>query len=245
MIRAGKHVAVVAGVLTAASLGATASLGSTRARGTQAPSTSITDLIRHHRQVEVTFTSSEPNSTFECKLDHRGFRPCMSPKRYRGLSSGSHTVKVRAKSGGLVDPTPPEESFRIARPPYPPLPKGKPPVLMHGDTCEFSTELIWPTHTEWEVSSSRRLTDICAGADASQRSTGLFVILRQNYLWDTQAFDTVDVPYSGPVRITHAPTGEGVEDSAQLHGRLRFTSKRGVSGTLRLRNDTVRLTGSG
>jgi hypothetical protein len=249
MLRAGGPTVIAVTVAVTVSLGVATSAGASRRPVTAAdkktpPSTSITDVTHHHRRAEITFSSSEPESTFKCKLDHRGFQPCASPKRYRGLSSGRHVVKVRAKSGGLVDPTPVGKSFRTARPPYPPLPKGKPPVLMHGDTCEFSTELIWPTHTEWEVSSRRRLTDICAGADARHRSTGRFVILRQNYLWDTQSLDTVDVPHSGPVRITHAPTGARVEDSAQLHGRLRFTSKRDVSGTLRLRNDTVRLTGT-
>jgi len=251
MTRAGNRIAAaaVAGLTVCLWFAVSASvcLGSEGGIAAQtSPTTSIADAAIHQRRAQFTFTSSEPNSTFECKLDHRGFRACTSPKRYRGLSSGRHTVKVRARSpGGLVDPTPAEKSFLIARPPYPPLPKGKPPILMHGDTCEFSTELIWPTHTEWEVSSRRRLTDICAGADARHRSTGRFVILRQNYLWDTQSFDTVDVPHSGPVRIMRAPTGARVEDSAQLHGRLRFTSKRGVSGTLRLRSDTVRLTGTG
>jgi len=221
-----------------------ASLGPEPAIASQVPpSTSITDSNIHQRRARFTFTSSEPNSTFECKLDHRGFRPCNSPKNYRGLSSDRHEVKVRAtSSGGLVDPTPAKKSFRIAHPPARPLSKGRPPVLMHGNTCFLSTSLIWPTHSEWDVLSRRRGTDICAGADPEDRSTGRFAILRQNFVWVTQTLDVVDVPNSGPVRITDAPMGARVEDSAQKHGRLRFTSKRGVKGTLRLRDDTVRLT---
>jgi hypothetical protein len=209
------------------------------------PRTSITDIRVHQRRAESTFGSSDPNSTFECKLDHAGFRSCTSPKSYRGLSSGRHTLKVRATdAGGVVDPTPAKKAFRIPHPPGGPVPKGKPAHLMYGDTCALSTELIWPTRTEWEVESRRRLTDICAGADPDESSTGRFAILRQNFIWETQSLNVVDVPHSGTVKITHAPEGKRVEASAQKDGRLRFTSRHGVTGTLRLKDDTVRLSDS-
>jgi len=209
------------------------------------PKTAITDVRVHHRRAESTFTSSDPNSTFECNLDHVSFRSCAAPKTYWGLSSGRHMLKVRATdAGGLVDPTPATKSFRIPTPPGGPVPKGQPAHLMHGDTCALSTELIWPTRTEWEVGSRRKLTDICAGADPDHSSTGRFAILRQNFIWQTQTLSVVDVPHSGTIKITHAPEGSRVEASSQRDGRLRFTSKRGVTGVLRLHDDTVRSQGS-
>jgi hypothetical protein len=53
------------------------------------------------------FTSSEPNSTFECSLDGEAFALCSSPKSYVNLSEGSHTFQARATDAtGSTDATP-------------------------------------------------------------------------------------------------------------------------------------------
>src|SRR5919197_4423409 len=53
------------------------------------------------------FTSSEPTSTFECRLDASDFASCSSPKTYTGLAVGQHTFSVRATdAAGHVDQTP-------------------------------------------------------------------------------------------------------------------------------------------
>ena len=54
-----------------------------------------------------------------CKLDHGPFRPCGSPKTYRGLSAGRHRFAVAAvalDAFGERDPTPAVRHFRIAKP---------------------------------------------------------------------------------------------------------------------------------
>ncbi len=60
------------------------------------------------------FTSSEPNSTFACKLDSAPFKPCDAGKRkYRHLDFGKHKFKVVATdAAGNADPTPAKDKFK-------------------------------------------------------------------------------------------------------------------------------------
>ncbi len=60
------------------------------------------------------FTSSEPDSTFECKLDKKEFKPCESPKRVKRLDEGKHKFRVRAiDEAGNVDPSPAKDKFKV------------------------------------------------------------------------------------------------------------------------------------
>jgi hypothetical protein len=63
------------------------------------------------------FSSSEPGSTFECRLDssqESAFGPCASPKSYISLPLGPHNFEVRAiDAAANVDPTPAARSFTI------------------------------------------------------------------------------------------------------------------------------------
>jgi hypothetical protein len=51
------------------------------------------------------FSSSKPNSTFECRLDDATFASCASPRAYDQLGDGSHTFAVRATALGSTGPT--------------------------------------------------------------------------------------------------------------------------------------------
>src|SRR5207253_10465253 len=54
-----------------------------------------------------TFTSSEPGSSFECRIDGGSFAPCTSPHSVGGLTDNAHTFEVRATdAAGNTDPTP-------------------------------------------------------------------------------------------------------------------------------------------
>lgn len=62
---------------------------------TQAPTTTI-DSGPTGSTNSFTFSSSEPGSGFECRIDGGSFRPCSSPYSAGGLGDGFHTFEVRA-----------------------------------------------------------------------------------------------------------------------------------------------------
>jgi hypothetical protein len=60
------------------------------------------------------FTSSEPNSTFQCRVDAGSFASCTSPKTLAHLNDGTHTFSVRAiDRDGNPDPTPATRSVTV------------------------------------------------------------------------------------------------------------------------------------
>jgi subtilisin-like proprotein convertase family protein len=68
------------------------------------------------RTARFRFSSSEPGSTFECKLDRRKFKPCSSARRLKRLRPGRHRFAVRAiDAAGNVDPTPAKHRWRVLR----------------------------------------------------------------------------------------------------------------------------------
>ena len=85
-----------------------------------APETTITRSPRSRTRRHAArfgFRSSEPQSSFECKLDRSRFKPCGSPKTYRHLESGTHRFEVRGSDpAGKTDPTPASWRWRIKRP---------------------------------------------------------------------------------------------------------------------------------
>lgn len=83
------------------------------------PETTITKKPKKKsakRRATFKFVSSEPDSTFECKLDKKPFKPCTSPQRYKRLKPKRHRFQVRAiDAAGNVDPTPAKAKFRIKK----------------------------------------------------------------------------------------------------------------------------------
>jgi hypothetical protein len=60
------------------------------------------------------FSSSEPGSSFQCKLDHGPFRRCKSPFTSKRLSLGPHVFRVRARDrSGELDPSPAAYGFEV------------------------------------------------------------------------------------------------------------------------------------
>ncbi|MFL5893303.1 MAG: hypothetical protein ACJ75I_11250 [Solirubrobacterales bacterium] len=98
---------------------------------------------------------------------------------------------------------------------------------------------LWPVTNGWRISDHRILTAVYAGAVPGHRSTGRLVVFRQNFVRVTQTSDRVDVPGSGPLRVTSAPQGKVNQTAVQRHGTLHFAGANGTTGTLHLRNDSV------
>lgn len=90
------------------------------------PSTSSTAMF--------TYASTEPGSTFECKLDGAAFASCAPDGVvYNGLGSGPHTFQVRAiDPSENADPTPAGYTFGVVLPspsfPAQPSPLGPSPL---------------------------------------------------------------------------------------------------------------------
>jgi hypothetical protein len=60
------------------------------------------------------FSSSEPGSSFECKLDSGSWVACATPKSYAGVSVGYHRFSVRAiDSARNVDTTPATRNWAV------------------------------------------------------------------------------------------------------------------------------------
>jgi hypothetical protein len=62
----------------------------------------------------ISFSASEADATFQCRLDSDSWAACASPSHYSGLSEGAHTFQVRATDpAGNTDPTPAAASWTV------------------------------------------------------------------------------------------------------------------------------------
>jgi hypothetical protein len=61
--------------------------------------------LTNRRSAGFGFSSSKPDSSFECRLDDAAFTACESPVVYDQLGDGSHTFAVRATALGNTGPT--------------------------------------------------------------------------------------------------------------------------------------------
>ena len=85
---------------------------------TAAPRTSLrrAQIDQALQKATFRFASSEPGSTFRCKLDRKRFKRCVSPKTYKKLAPGKHVFRVKARDrAGNVDATPTVRRFKIKK----------------------------------------------------------------------------------------------------------------------------------
>jgi hypothetical protein len=85
-----------------------------RSRATEYEDQEAAEEPQRRHLADLKFKSTEACSTFKCKIDHKKFRKCKSPKTYHGLDSGKHVFKVKAiDADGNVDKTPAKDMFKI------------------------------------------------------------------------------------------------------------------------------------
>ncbi len=67
------------------------------------------------RKAKFAFSSDEPGSTFECRVDKNQFETCTARTRFK-TRPGKHTLEVRALDpAGNVDPTPAKAKWKVRR----------------------------------------------------------------------------------------------------------------------------------
>jgi hypothetical protein len=104
-----------------------------------------------------------------------------------------------------------------------------------------SRDVIDPLVNAWRVGSRTQFTQVDAGALTRDGSIGALAVFRYDFATAKQDTTLIKVLGAGPVRVERAPMGGEVEDSAQRKGKIEFSGRRGVGGTLDLSDDTVSL----
>jgi bacillolysin len=86
---------------------------------TSAPQTTITKGPKAKttiRKARFVFKSTEPSSSFRCKLDKKKWTSCAPPKKYKKLKPGKHKFRVYAiDAAGNVDASPAVWKWRVRR----------------------------------------------------------------------------------------------------------------------------------
>jgi hypothetical protein len=92
--------------------------GGAGAGDTTAPDTQITagpKAKSTKRKASFAFTSTEPGSTFECKLDDAAFAACSAPLEIK-VEKGKHSFEVRATdASGNIDTTPATQTWKVKK----------------------------------------------------------------------------------------------------------------------------------
>jgi hypothetical protein len=113
-------------------------------------------------------------------------------------------------------------------------------MLGPGSATTIPMGELYPVRGGWAAGACFGITWVWAGASGEHPSTGRLVIARSGRWPHPRIHVDVDVPGSGPLKITDAPLGPDAAISAQ-RGELEFTSKSGITGTLDLSTDTITL----
>ncbi len=117
------------------------------------------------------FSSTEPGSSFECKLDSGAFAACSSPKAYSGLGEGAHSFSVRATdTSGNTDPSPATQSWSVDASTPPPDP----------------VEAVWSAPTNPRVNVPVVLDGTRSTGNGALRCTWAFENETGTIVWQTR-----------------------------------------------------------
>jgi hypothetical protein len=138
-------------------------------------------------------------------------------------------------------PPEPEPASPRDRPRYELLPRVEPAQILPDPDPVVPADVLNPIVNGWRAGDRNGIILVEAGlaGDDPSGTKGRFVIFRERERPFAQDVHLVDVPGSGELRITEAPTGLQAARSAQRRGKIEFTSELGVTGTLDLRHDRV------
>jgi hypothetical protein len=119
--------------------------------------------------------------------------------------------------------------------------KSIPAGLVSSPQSFLGSESLGPINNAWRTSDARRFTQVEAGGVPGGDSVGALAIFRYSFKNAIQDASIVKVIGSGSLKITHAPTGSGVESRSQRSGKIEFSSENGARGRLDLSDDSIHL----
>ena len=177
-----------------------------------------------------------------------GFACAVPPAgRWAGASSTSTRGGWRA---ALTPRSRPPRRLSRAAGPLPLMPVEVPAEIVEDPEPVVSSDIMATLENAWRVGSHTEYTWVFAGSAGWDPQTGepvpdgRIIITRETYRRDgptTPTMETVDVPGSGPLRVTQAPLGRRVTEDAHQSASVHFEGASGVTGTLDLGDSSVEL----
>ena len=195
------------------------------------------------------FSSSEPASTFECRIDAGTFGACSSPDTRPVLLDGPHSFEVRAiDNGSNPDPTPASRSFSVDTV-VPPPPDSPPPDPDPALPAPVQGEAVNAVPVSGEVFVKLPGTNAFVRLeDAEQLPTGTIFDLRNgriNLISSAEGDTTRSALfYAGLVKVLQAEK-DGAETVVKLVGPLEGCGKRSSEGPIKRQSRAAAIKGRG
>jgi Ca2+-binding RTX toxin-like protein len=151
------------------------------------------------------FSSTEPDSTFECALDGASFSGCNSSQNYTELSDGSHTFQVRATdTASNTDTTPAERSWTVD-------------TTGTVDTTAPLVESVTPADGAMNVAVANNIeASFSEAMDASTLTTSTFTLLKQ---------DSTTTPVEAAVSYDSANKKATLDPASDLEANTSYTAR--------------------